>query len=135
MGASAETSHNRGTDGQRRPCQPVPDQPSPHSQCGEPGWELPLWAGYRKAIESDVADVKNFQLGAVADFGAILGGLYLREFVSDIPWAHMDIGSTALRHSADEMWAAGATGQPTRTLIRYLTDQESSAATNEYVSS
>jgi leucyl aminopeptidase len=103
------------------------------AQCGEPGWELPLWTGYRKAIESDVADVKNLQLGVVADFGAILGALYLREFVAEIPWAHMDIGSSAFRHNADEMWAAGATGEPTRTLIRYLIDQESAAAANEYV--
>jgi len=92
-------------------------------QCGEPGWELPLWSNYRKAIESEVADVKNLQTGLVADFGAILGGLYLREFVGEIPWVHMDIGSSAFRHHPDEMWAAGATGNPTRTLIRYLVDQ------------
>jgi leucyl aminopeptidase len=91
-------------------------------QCGEPGWELPLWSNYRKAIESEVADVKNLQTGLVADFGAILGGLYLREFVGEIPWVHMDIGSSAFRHQPDEMWAAGATGNPTRTLIRYLVD-------------
>jgi hypothetical protein len=34
----------------------------------------------------------------------------------------MDIGSSAFRHQPDEMWAAGATGNPTRTLIRYLID-------------
>jgi leucyl aminopeptidase len=91
---------------------------------GEPGWELPLWTKYRPAILSEVADVKNFKFGITQDFGSILGALYLREFVNGRPWAHVDIGETAFREDASDLWAAGATGSLTRTLIGYLLQQK-----------
>jgi LmbE family N-acetylglucosaminyl deacetylase len=55
---------------------------------GERGWELPLHEPYRKLIDSDVADIKNIgkRYG-----GAITAALFLREFVGETPWVHMDI--------------------------------------------
>ena len=86
-------------------------------QEGEPGWELPLWTEYRRHIESTIADVKNIgnRWG-----GAITAALFLREFVGDIPWAHLDVAGTAFVTGGGEDWPKGATGSPARTLIRYI---------------
>jgi leucyl aminopeptidase len=90
-------------------------------EAGEPGWELPLWAGYRRQIDSTVADVKNIGDGRYA--GAIIAALFLKEFVGDIPWAHMDIAGTAYWERAGDYWPKGATGNPVRTIIRYVERQ------------
>jgi leucyl aminopeptidase len=86
-------------------------------ESGEPGWELPLWAPYRKQIRSSVADVKNIgdRYG-----GAITAALFLKEFVGDVPWAHMDIAGTAFAEKAGDYWPRGATGNPVRTIIRFV---------------
>jgi leucyl aminopeptidase len=84
---------------------------------GEPGWELPLWREYRRHIESSVADVKNI---GIRWGGAITAGLFLKEFVGDVPWAHMDVASTAFVERATDPWPRGATGSPARTIVRYL---------------
>ncbi len=89
-------------------------------EAGEPGWELPLWDPYRKQIKSNVADVKNIgdRYG-----GAITAALFLKEFVDDIPWAHLDIAGTAYAEKGGDYWPAGATGNPVRTVIRFVERQ------------
>ncbi len=87
---------------------------------GEPGWQLPLWTDYRKNIDSTVADVKN--VGSRYG-GAISAALFLKEFVGDVPWAHLDVAGTAFTDSNTEFWPRGATGSPARTLIRYIENQ------------
>ncbi|MFN2589509.1 MAG: leucyl aminopeptidase, partial [Actinomycetota bacterium] len=84
---------------------------------GEPGWELPLWTDYRRKIESSIADVKN-----IGDRwgGAITAALFLKEFVGDVPWAHIDVAGPAFVSAAERDWPRGATGSPARTLIRYI---------------
>jgi leucyl aminopeptidase len=84
---------------------------------GEPGWELPLWREYRRHIESTVADVKNI---GIRWGGAITAGLFLKEFVGDVPWAHMDVAATAFAERPTDAWPRGATGSPARTILRYL---------------
>jgi leucyl aminopeptidase len=86
---------------------------------GEPGWELPLWKDYRRNIESTVADVKNIgpRWG-----GAITAGLFLQEFVGDVPWAHLDVAATAFAEAGSLFWPRGATGAPMRTVVRYVED-------------
>jgi len=89
---------------------------------GEPSWELPLWAGYKRQIESPLADVKN-----VGDRwgGAITAALFLAEFVDDIPWVHLDIAGPAFRERPGDLGPRGATGVPVRTLVRYVLDRAS----------
>ncbi len=89
-------------------------------EVGEPGWELPLWTEYRKHIESTVADVKNIgnRWG-----GAITAALFLKEFVGDVPWAHIDVAGPAFAERQTDYWPRGGTGSPTRTLIRYIERQ------------
>jgi len=86
-------------------------------QEGEPGWELPLWTDYRRHIESTIADVKNV---GIRWGGAITAALFLKEFVGDVPWAHLDVAGTAFSENGTEYWPKGATGSPARTFIRYI---------------
>jgi leucyl aminopeptidase len=56
----------------------------------DPLWRLPLHAGYRKKLESPVADLNNTGEGGFA--GAITAALFLERFVERSPrWAHLDI--------------------------------------------
>ncbi len=81
-------------------------------------WELPLVEQYRKELDSEIADLKN--VGG-EDGGAITAGLFLKEFVNGIPWAHIDIAGTA-RVDSDQTWRPrGPTGYGTRLLIEFLT--------------
>jgi leucyl aminopeptidase len=90
---------------------------------GEPGWELPLYEPYRRLIDSEVADIKNIgkRWG-----GAITAALFLREFVGDVPWVHLDIAGPAFADRAGDYWPKGATGVPVRTLVRYVLSQAGS---------
>ncbi len=55
----------------------------------DPLWRLPLWQGYRKGLDSKVADLNNAPPGGFA--GAITAALFLESFVSkDTAWAHID---------------------------------------------
>lgn len=56
----------------------------------DPMWRLPLWAGYRRLIDSKVADINN--AGESGFAGAITAALFLESFVSDaVPWVHFDL--------------------------------------------
>ena len=56
----------------------------------DPVWRLPLYPGYRKMLDSDVADINNVSSGGFA--GAITAALYLQTFVSPgTKWAHVDM--------------------------------------------
>jgi leucyl aminopeptidase len=78
-------------------------------------WHLPLPDEYRKLLDSEVADVRNIGTGGYG--GALTAGLFLREFVGDVPWAHLDIAGPA-RASADDGYVAkGGTGFGVRTLV------------------
>lgn len=55
-------------------------------------WELPLWKEYDRQIKSHIADIKNVG-GRPA--GAITAAAFLKHFVGDYPWVHLDIAGTA----------------------------------------
>ena len=86
----------------------------------EPSWELPLFRGYRKDIDSPVADIKN--IGSPYG-GAITAALFLKEFVDDTPWVHIDIAGPAWADPANALGPKGATGVPVRTLVRFVMDR------------
>ncbi|TME97006.1 MAG: leucyl aminopeptidase, partial [Chloroflexi bacterium] len=79
---------------------------------GDRCWQLPLWKVYAEQIKTSMADVRNTG-GRRA--GAITAGLFLKEFVGDIPWVHLDIAGTAYA-DGDQTYVApynpkpGATG-------------------------
>jgi leucyl aminopeptidase len=55
---------------------------------GDEVWPLPLWSGYKKKLESPVADLINAPSDGFA--GAITAALFLKEFAGDVAWAHLD---------------------------------------------
>jgi leucyl aminopeptidase len=61
---------------------------------GERIWRLPIWEEFPEHLKSEVADLKNIADGN-AGGGTIAGGAFLREFVEETPWAHIDIAGTA----------------------------------------
>jgi leucyl aminopeptidase len=88
-------------------------------RAGEPIWPLPLTEDYRSHIDSEIADMKN--IGNPGQAGTIIGGLFLKEFVGDIPWAHIDIAGPSRADSDDGYFTKGATGFGVRTLLELLT--------------
>jgi len=84
---------------------------------GEKVWELPLWDDeYKKAIRSDIADMKN-STGRAAS--AIGGGMLLKQFAKKVPWAHVDIAGMAWADSDSPYKPKGATGYGVRLLAEY----------------
>jgi leucyl aminopeptidase len=80
-------------------------------------WQLPLFEEYSKQIKSDFADIKNTG-GRPA--GSITGGAFLKEFVSDTPWVHLDIAGTAWTRDGNPYTPKGATGVGIRLLVAAL---------------
>ena len=77
-------------------------------------WQLPLERKYRTMIDSYIADMKN--VGG-ADAGAITAALFLDEFTSGLPWAHIDIAGPMWSDSDAGWLQRGATAYGTRLLI------------------
>jgi leucyl aminopeptidase len=85
---------------------------------GEAMWPLPLPDHLRKGLDSEVADLRN--IGAGPYGGALTAALFLREFVGDVPWAHVDIAGPADTTAAWDENARGGTGFAVRTLVDLL---------------
>jgi leucyl aminopeptidase len=86
---------------------------------GEPLWRLPLYDEYREHLRSEVADLKN--IGRPREAQSIVAGLFLKEFVGEVPWAHLDIAGPSFDDSGDgALIPKGGTGFGVRTLVRYL---------------
>ena len=95
-------------------------------EAGDPGWHLPLPAAYRSYLSSVVADVRNTP--AQGADTTIMAAMYLREFTGEVPWMHVDNGSTAYLERPANGWPEGATGSPVRALLRWLERQEQDPA-------
>ena len=87
-------------------------------EAGEPTWHLPLWEDLRENLESEVADLNN--LGRGDNGGATIAGLFLREFVDDVPWVHLDIAGAGWGEQARYHLPKQGTGTAVRTLLRWL---------------
>ncbi len=77
---------------------------------------FPLWADYKEAIKSDIADLKN--IGGKTS-GAITAAKFLEHFV-DYPWIHLDIAGPAYLHSDDSYRGKGGSGTGIRLLYDFL---------------
>jgi len=83
-------------------------------------WQFPLWEEYDDLIKSDIADLKH--LNEEMEAGVIVGGIFLKNFVSDIPWAHIDIGNTVWAKQEKSYTVKGATGFSVLLLLDLLRD-------------
>ena len=84
---------------------------------GERCWPLPMYDEYREQIKSDYADIKN---SGGRPAGAITAGWFLREFVGDVPWVHLDVAGTAYGDGKLPYLSKGSTGAPTRLFVEWV---------------
>jgi leucyl aminopeptidase len=80
---------------------------------GERVWPFPLWEEYSERIKSEVADIKNT---GGREGGAITAAAFLKRYVGETPWAHLDIAGTAWTTQQLPYLAKGATGFGVRLL-------------------
>ncbi|MCK8600818.1 leucyl aminopeptidase [Desulfoferrobacter suflitae] len=84
-------------------------------QVGDRLWPLPQWDFYFDDLKSDVADFKNV---GERKGGAIVAGIFLKQFVPDhVPWAHLDIAGPAWTEKDLVSAPKGATGFGVRLLV------------------
>jgi len=85
---------------------------------GERVHPLPMYAEYKKQLESTVADLKN--VGGRAA-GSITAGKFLEHF-TDYPWLHLDIAGMAYAREATSYRPQGGTGFGVRLIADFLKD-------------
>ncbi len=88
-----------------------------HTRAGEKMWRLPLDAEYQEMIRSNIADIVNTggRWG-----GAITAAMFLKEFVEDTPWVHLDIAGTAWVEDSKAWIAKGPSGIAVRSLVEFV---------------
>ena len=86
---------------------------------GELLWRMPLADVYDKMINTDAADMKNIG-GRFA--GAITAAQFLKRFVKDTPWAHLDIAGVTWSDKDAPTAPKGATAFGVRLLERLVAD-------------
>jgi len=89
---------------------------------GEKTWPLPMFPLYTEMIKSDVADIRN--TGGSRYAGAITAAKFLEEFVSDVPWVHLDIAGPAWAEHENPARDSGGTGCFVRTLVELARSYE-----------
>jgi leucyl aminopeptidase len=84
---------------------------------GEAMWHMPLVDDYREKLKSDWADIKHMgdRWG-----GSITAALFLREFVGDKPWIHVDIAGPSMADKHYDIYSKGGTGQGVLTYLRLI---------------
>lgn len=84
---------------------------------GEKFWQMPMEDKYFEGLKSPIADMKN--TGPRAG-GSITAALFLKQFVKETPWAHLDIAGPVWAEKEDGCNSVGATGFPVRTLVNWV---------------
>jgi leucyl aminopeptidase len=84
---------------------------------GEELWRMPVSDLQRDALRSEIADMKN---SGERWGGAINAALFLREFVGDTPWVHLDIAGPSQSPKERGYYSKGATGVGVRTLVEWV---------------
>jgi leucyl aminopeptidase len=85
---------------------------------GEKMWPMPIDEEYREFIKGTVADIQNISSGKGG--GATIGAMFIKEFIGDSPWIHLDIAGTAWNDDAKPWLAKGPTGVGLRTLVHLI---------------
>jgi leucyl aminopeptidase len=82
---------------------------------GERYWELPLFPEYADLIKSPIADMKN---SGGRPAGTIFGAMFLKEFVDETPWIHLDIAGTSWAERDSGAIVKGPSAVALRPLVR-----------------
>ncbi len=86
---------------------------------GEKMWRLPVDEEYRDMIKSSIADIVN---SGGRWGGAVTAAMFLKEFVGDTPWIHLDIAGVAWMEDSKPWIAKGPSGVPVRSLVEFVRD-------------
>ena len=84
---------------------------------GERVWRMPIGVSHAEDLRSDIADVRHCVPGR-GQPDACHAAAFLRRFVGDVPWAHLDIAGVESREVADDRVARGPSGFGVRLLDR-----------------
>jgi len=84
---------------------------------GEKMWPMPIDDEYEEMIKSNIADIRN--TGSGKGGGASTGAWFIKEFVDDTPWVHLDIASTCWVDEGRPWLAKGPTGTAIRSIIDF----------------
>jgi len=84
---------------------------------GEKLWPMPSGDEYAEEMKSKIADLKN--IGSKWG-GACTAAAFLRQFVGDTKWAHLDIAGMDIFEKPTEFTAEGSSGFGVRILTTYL---------------
>ncbi|HZR29105.1 MAG TPA: leucyl aminopeptidase [Terriglobales bacterium] len=84
---------------------------------GEKMWRLPLDAEYQELIRSGIADIVN---SGGRWGGAVTAAMFLKEFVDETPWIHLDIAGVAWMEENKSWIAKGPSGIPVRSLVEFV---------------
>jgi leucyl aminopeptidase len=85
---------------------------------GEKFWRMPCTDDYRDQIKSQIADIMN--TGGSRYGGATTAAMFLKEFVGDTPWIHLDIAGTAWIDEAKAWQSKGPSGVAIRSLVEWV---------------
>jgi leucyl aminopeptidase len=88
---------------------------------GEKFWRLPLDPEYGEMIRSSIADIVN---SGGRYGGAVTAAMFLKEFVDDTPWVHLDIAGTAWMEETKGWIAKGPSGIAVRSLVEFVRSYE-----------
>ncbi len=86
-------------------------------KAGEKVWRMPLEEKYFEGLKAIHADMKNT---GPRPGGAITAALFLKQFIKDTPWAHIDIAGPAWGDAENGYNNPGATGYGVRTLVNWV---------------
>lgn len=84
---------------------------------GEKFWRLPMEEKYFEGLKSGIADMKNT---GPRPGGSITAALFLKQYVNETPWAHLDIAGPVWTDKENGYNSAGATGFGVRTLVNWV---------------
>lgn len=84
---------------------------------GETVWPMPLLDVHTKTMRSKVADWKN---SGGRDAGVSTAGAFLKGFVGDTPWVHLDIAGSGMTGSQTPLHIGGGTGVGVRLLTEWV---------------
>jgi leucyl aminopeptidase len=82
-------------------------------------WPLPLYDEFSQTVKSEIADLRN-STGRPA--GSLTAAAFLKAFVGDVPWIHLDIAGTAYTDAETPYLAKGPTGYPVRAFVALAED-------------
>jgi len=81
-------------------------------------WRLPVWLEYSEMMKSDIADLKN--ISETPEAGSITAAAFLKEFVGEVSWAHLDIAGVDMVKPPHPYMEKGATCIGVRLVTRTL---------------